>query len=992
MTINLLLKNDQIVRLRPHFSFYLAVLIIIFSGNLSFAQDLGACQEIPCSATVLEISSEFPNVNVICAQNSDCSNADPARQMIYKVYLNYNIPNPPNHLPFSLDYSSIDIVINLKKVQPSTGGFSRIVEKASKLCSAQLNQWSNSELTVNGDQISFSMEDPVVGNCPDDEIIFEPQQGGGWRAYLFSIVVDAYPGETFYLECSAMTIHSDNEDCVYPPGSNNSQNLITPLATPQVTVNLPSPNIANQNLQVHSPTPVANNNGAVFSVMLKNTNVFQTNVSIEYTEFVVDLILSTAMAAPPIITTFNGIGAPLQIIDGNTYHLVFRTDPGANPYQLPTGNGALLATIQLSGPVLTNSCWNAKLSFPQDNKGRVKSSLGCGILPLSAATQFYNMNNCPPTCDKIGFEVVTVPNYDDCSFYLNIGLKDLGLPSSVLRLKSMELLVNFDKSPDLIIQLPGDLGQYGCSCSPSLTQEAFNLNAFWNPENVINLYNPVYISFELNGNGCLEDVPLNKLSITYNDGNSDITCMPKILPPTGLPFCDTKQLKGKILTFETGDGALIQTTPVYFHPPAHEGVESVTVEILPKETTTCDPSHCTEYLYTSVNGLFQGCGGCQACTAGSYTITPTLELDPLNGVNTYDLILISRHILNLEPLNSPFKLIGADANKSGTITTFDIVELRKLILGTYTELPTNKSWRFFDESITFPNLANPWEYDIEPFEKIDNVTMPNTSLNFIGVKIGDEDWTATPNNRSAQLSTESVGWNIPQGKKGDNFITIPVLYTGNQPLEGVQFSLKFNTDFLELVSPSQGDIVGYGSENFGLSKVSEGIINTLWYYNPDDPDNVIRQGNILFNLTFRIKQALPDQGGELLSLNRTNTSTNNLSWDTSDGIYQVVSSASSESMLREMESYEQSGVDLQANVLPNPTDGKIVLTLTGKKPQDMTFGIFGPYGQRILVENLKFTGTKQDFTFSELQNLPSGVFIWKLWNNDNNFSGVIVKK
>lgn len=505
MTINLLLKNDQIVRLRPHFSFYLALLIIIFSGNLSFAQDLGACQEIPCSAAVLEIIPEFQNVDVSCSQTSTCSSADPARQMIYKVYLNYNIPNPPNHLPFSLDYSSIDIVINLKKVQPSTGGFSRIVEKASKLCSAQLNQWSNSELTVNGDQISFSMEDPVVGNCPDDEIIFEPQQGGGWRAYLFSIVVDAYPGETFYLECSAMTIHSDNGDCVYPPGSNNSQNLITPLATPQVTVNLPSPNIANQNLQVHSPTPVANNNGAVFSVMLKNTNVFQTNVSIEYTEFVVDLILSTAMAAPP--------------------------------------------------------------------------------------------------------------------------------------------------------------------------------------------------------------------------------------------------------------------------------------------------------------------------------------------------------------------------------------------------------------------------------------------------------------------------------------------------LEGVQFSLKFNTDFLELVSPSQGDIAGYGPDNFGLSKVSEGIINTLWFYNADDPDNTIQSGNILFNLTFKIKQVLPDQG-ELISLN---TSTDNLSWDTSDAIYQVVSSATPENMLREVENINQAGAAFKANVSPNPTDGKVILTLAGKEPQDMTFGIFGPYGQMILVDNLKFTGTKQDFAYDELQNLPPGVFIWKLWNKNSNFSGVIVK-
>jgi hypothetical protein len=152
-------------------------------------------------------------------------------------------------------------------------------------------------------------------------------------------------------------------------------------------------------------------------------------------------------------------------------------------------------------------------------------------------------------------------------------------------------------------------------------------------------------------------------------------------------------------------------------------------------------------------------------------------------------------------------------------------------------------------------------------------------------------------------------------------------------------------------------------------------------------DNTIQSGNILFNLTFKIKQVLPDQG-ELISLN---TSTDNLSWDTSDAIYQVVSSATSENMLREVGNINQAGAAFKANVSPNPTDGKVVLTLAGKESQDMTFGIFGPYGQMILVDNLKFTGTKQDFAYDELQNLPPGVFIWKLWNKNSNFSGIIVK-
>jgi hypothetical protein len=74
--------------------------------------------------------------------------------------------------------------------------------------------------------------------------------------------------------------------------------------------------------------------------------------------------------------------------------------------------------------------------------------------------------------------------------------------------------------------------------------------------------------------------------------------------------------------------------------------------------------------------------------AADFTITPVKDDNPLNGVTTYDLVLMSKHILGIEPLGSPYKMIAADANKSNSITTFDIVELRKLILGIYKNCQT----------------------------------------------------------------------------------------------------------------------------------------------------------------------------------------------------------------------------------------------------------------------------------------------------------------
>ena len=128
------------------------------------------------------------------------------------------------------------------------------------------------------------------------------------------------------------------------------------------------------------------------------------------------------------------------------------------------------------------------------------------------------------------------------------------------------------------------------------------------------------------------------------------------------------------------------------------------------------------------------------------TITPSKNINPLNGVTTYDLVLIQKHILGIELLDSPWKIIAADANQDGKVTTFDIITLRKLILGITTELPNGKSWRFAPKDYVFPNPLNPFQ---PPFPE--RIEVPNTAdpapshFQFTGVKIGDVDFSADPN-------------------------------------------------------------------------------------------------------------------------------------------------------------------------------------------------------------------------------------------------------
>ncbi|MBL7809104.1 MAG: hypothetical protein JNN28_14890 [Saprospiraceae bacterium] len=126
-------------------------------------------------------------------------------------------------------------------------------------------------------------------------------------------------------------------------------------------------------------------------------------------------------------------------------------------------------------------------------------------------------------------------------------------------------------------------------------------------------------------------------------------------------------------------------------------------------------------------------------------IVPFRNDNPLNGVTTYDLALISKHILGLEPLNSPYKMLAADVNQDGKITTFDVLLLRKLILGLIPNLPQGKAWRFMPRSFMFPNPADPFASPVP-----DRIISPNTNwppnnfYEFRGIKIGDVNNSAIP--------------------------------------------------------------------------------------------------------------------------------------------------------------------------------------------------------------------------------------------------------
>ena len=219
---------------------------------------------------------------------------------------------------------------------------------------------------------------------------------------------------------------------------------------------------------------------------------------------------------------------------------------------------------------------------------------------------------------------------------------------------------------------------------------------------------------------------------------------------------------------------------------------------------------------------------------GDYSVTPCKDTDYRNGVSTLDLVLIRLHILGLQPFASPYRLIAADANGSGSVTTLDMVDLQKLILFIIDELPNNRSWRFVDAAYQFPNPAHPFPF---PESKSYNNLAVNQLAHFIGIKIGDVNGTADPQefNGSSedrrQEETRSIGTTDYRYREGESFRV--ALQLPNTPeLIGFQMGLRFDPESLILQAVEAPALPDWSAQHFNRRFESEGLLFLSWAEGP----------------------------------------------------------------------------------------------------------------------------------------------------------------
>ncbi len=232
-----------------------------------------------------------------------------------------------------------------------------------------------------------------------------------------------------------------------------------------------------------------------------------------------------------------------------------------------------------------------------------------------------------------------------------------------------------------------------------------------------------------------------------------------------------------------------------------------------------------------------------------YDVAPDKNDDLVNGVSTLDIVKITKHILGNDLLPTPYSIIAADVNKSGTVSTADVIALRKVILGIDNKFPAGQqSWRFIKSDFIFPTPTNPFETAFPEAAQIN--LLSNVTSDFVGVKVGDVNGSAIANSVAGnavsrgEVGTVTMTINNTTVEEGKIY-QVPVTIN-EEDLAGLQFTMNYDVEKLELTNVVPGNLTNMTEGNFAV--LQNGMITASW--NSDHNKNSTAT---FFTLVFRAK-------------------------------------------------------------------------------------------------------------------------------------------
>lgn len=378
------------------------------------------------------------------------------------------------------------------------------------------------------------------------------------------------------------------------------------------------------------------------------------------------------------------------------------------------------------------------------------------------------------------------------------------------------------------------------------------------------------------------------------------------------------------------------------------------------------------YSTTNANGCAQTHFNLPINT--NLTVTPQYDDNPLNNISTFDLLYIAQHILGFKQL-SLYQQIAADINKSNSISVFDIVEMRKLILGIYINLPNNTTWRFVDANYQFPNPNNAFAATFPETSSFITTGQDTIFANFIGVKIGNIDCYGKPGLDALDARQEPRRLMLDDAfLEPGTRLRIPVSFADANQLLGFQFSIQYDAQKIEMTDPVPGAFANVDMDNFAIV---DNCINAAWIH---PVEQKFEAGQNILNLD--IKTKVPCWLHDVFKIN-------------SKGMRSFCIQADEQALPMELEFVQHPTSNNLAGrvaLMPNPTTQNALLSIDSNENQSYLLEVFDPLG-RISWNQTEYLNKGTHTLEIPAVSMPqTGIYTWRLSQNGSVWQGKIVKQ
>jgi hypothetical protein len=440
-------------------------------------------------------------------------------------------------------------------------------------------------------------------------------------------------------------------------------------------------------------------------------------------------------------------------------------------------------------------------------------------------------------------------------------------------------------------------------------------------------------------------------------------------------------------------------------------------------------------------------GSCQFSSPGLRKLFPQKDFFPgfttpkylelTNGVGVYDLILISRNILGLEQLDSPYKLISADANNSGTVTTFDIVTIRRAILGSITSFPAG-SWRhvpnmWFDIAGFSPvfNSNNPFAASVvdpltgilrtylgnnnnEQFSWMDKVslsTLPGSpgfqfsnlesSWSFTATKVGDVDCSADDD---ALTGEPPINVFLPPAggisitTTANTTKTIKVVLNTPKAVSGWQMGINYDLGDLTIGQVTDGNEgLFLNADNFYKSEdetAQKGQLNALWF--SEDGTALDLNNKVLFTFVVNAKSNISKFENKL-DLNQFAAglkfydNTGNLIKNVGLRLEESNGLGLGSGNIAERSFNLEPSTEMEVQVSPVPFSNSLWFAVNMPSDESATLSIFDMTGRLMLQNKQLLQKGRNDFEMDNLSGFPAGVYTYILKAGTLSKVGKLIK-